>query len=54
MRHLPISDTCGKLGIIHELAVQIRADAVPHAADFGIEIQIQLTPIAFGLLNKKN
>ena len=35
MRFLLISDTHGKLGIINELAAQIRADAVIHAGDFG-------------------
>jgi len=30
-----ISDIHGKLGIINELAVQVRADAVIHAVDLG-------------------
>jgi predicted phosphodiesterase len=35
MRLLLISDTHGKLGIINELASNVRADAVIHAGDFG-------------------
>ncbi len=35
MRFLLISDTHGKLGVIDELAAQVRADAVIHAGDFG-------------------
>lgn len=35
MRLLFISDTHGKLGIINKLAVQVRAEAVIHAGDFG-------------------
>ncbi len=35
MRFLLLSDTHGKLGIINELAAEVRADAVIHAGDFG-------------------
>jgi len=35
MRLLLISDTHGKLGVINDLAAQVRADAVIHAGDFG-------------------
>ncbi len=35
MRFLLLSDTHGKLGIISELAADVRADAVIHAGDFG-------------------
>jgi len=35
MRFLLLSDTHGKLGIISEIAAEVRADAVIHAGDFG-------------------
>ena len=35
MRLLLLSDTHGELGIINELATEVRADAVIHAGDFG-------------------
>ena len=35
MRFLLLSDTHGKLGIINDLAADVRADAVIHAGDFG-------------------
>lgn len=35
MRLLLLSDTHGRLGIINELATNVRADAVIHAGDFG-------------------
>lgn len=36
MRFLLLSDTHGRLGVIHELAERVRADAVIHAGDFGL------------------
>jgi len=36
MRFLLLSDTHGKLGIINDLAADVRADAVIHAGDFGM------------------
>lgn len=43
MQFLLISDTHGKLGVIDEVAVRVRADAVIHAGDFGFFNDVSLS-----------